>query len=103
VGFFFVLTDGRQITCVPEISLVSWYEQHDTNPLKETKMATYKVKVSVRTGESPPYKEVIISTEVQANSDRHAKDLAESEALNDPRLKEEQGSITAEAVECVKV
>lgn len=66
-------------------------------------MATYKVKVSVRTGKSAPYKEIIISTEVQANSDREAKDLAERKALDDPRLEDEQGSITAEAVECEQV
>lgn len=66
-------------------------------------MKIYKVKVSVRTGGSAPYKEDFYHTQVQAKSEKDAKDAAESEAIDDAQRKGIDGSITAEAVECVIV
>lgn len=62
-------------------------------------MATYKVKVSVRTDSG----ETFFETEVQASNERNAKDLAESDAAHNARFNGEEGSITTEAVDCQQV
>ena len=66
-------------------------------------MKKYKIRVSVRSGGSVPYKEQFFTTEVTAASEREAKDIAESEAIEDAREKGVAGSVTAESVECVIV
>lgn len=64
-------------------------------------MQTYDIRVSVRTGTSAPFNEEFYNTKVQANSEREAKDIAESEALDDTSKKGVAGSVTSEAVSCV--
>lgn len=66
-------------------------------------MKKYKIKVSVRSGGSAPYKEDFFTTEVTAASEREAKDIAESKAIDDARKRGVAGGITAESVECVIV